>query len=82
MKREVPKIYSQDLLNNIFMHPYTKVSTLGRELSVQGRTAKKYLDELTRIEILEKKVLHKKKALYINTDLVRLLSGVHKDELI
>jgi Fic family protein len=80
MKSTLPKIYSQDLLNNIFMHPYTRVRVLSQALSVQGRTAKKYLDELESIGILEKKALNKKSALYINIDLMKLLSGVNKNK--
>lgn len=80
LKTKLSKIYSQDLLNNIFMHPYTRVSALSQALSVQGRTAKKYLDELDGVGILEKKVLNKKSALYINVDLMKLLSGVNKDK--
>jgi hypothetical protein len=28
IKRSVPKIYSQDLINNLFKHPYTKIDLL------------------------------------------------------
>jgi len=41
------KFYSQDLLNILFSHPYTKVSFLVDNLGINRKTATKYLDELT-----------------------------------
>jgi hypothetical protein len=32
MREELPKIYSQDLLNNLFRHPYTKIDFVMKEL--------------------------------------------------
>ena len=40
---ELPKIYSQDLLNNLFRHPYTKIEFVMQELQVTRITAIKYL---------------------------------------
>ena len=48
MRDELPKIYSQDLLNNLFCHPYTKIEFLERDLGVSRLTAVKYLDQLCR----------------------------------
>jgi Fic family protein len=45
--REQYKFYSQDLLNNLFCHPYTKIEFLERDLGVTRQTASKYLDELS-----------------------------------
>ncbi len=44
--RDNYKYYSQDLLNNLFRHPYTKIEFLQQELKVDRRTAAKYLNEL------------------------------------
>ncbi len=41
------KFYSQDLINNLFMHPYTKIDYVQRDLGVSRITATKYLDALT-----------------------------------
>lgn len=41
------KFYSQDLINNLFMHPYTKIEFVQRDLGVSRITATKYLDALT-----------------------------------
>jgi Fic family protein len=40
------KFYSQDLINNLFMHPYTKIEFVQQELGVSRVTATKYLDAL------------------------------------
>ncbi len=40
------KFYSQDLINNLFMHPYTKIEFVQRDLEVSRITATKYLDAL------------------------------------
>ena len=40
------KFYSQDLINNLFTHPYTKVEFVQRDLGVSRLTATKYLEAL------------------------------------
>ena len=37
--RESYKFYSQDLLNNLFSHPYTKIGFVERDLDVSRLTA-------------------------------------------
>jgi Fic family protein len=72
LREELPKIYSQDLLNNLFRHPYTKIEFIMKELGVHRNTASKYLEELVRIGILFK---HKivKENFYINKALFEFL---------
>lgn len=76
IRSELPKIYSQDLLNEIFSHPYTKTGFLERELGKTRLTAKRYLDELTRIGLMDKMKVGRE-IYYINTQLVELLSRVN-----
>jgi Fic family protein len=40
------KFYSQDLINNLFTHPYTRIEFIERDLGVSRLTATKYLDAL------------------------------------
>ena len=75
MREELPKIYSQDLLNNIFRHPYTKIDFVMADLSVTRITATKYLDELASLRILFKKKMGRDNY-YINTELFDLLTNV------
>lgn len=67
------KFYSQDLLNNLFRHPYTKIEFIESDLRVERRTAAKYLNELSadpKGMLLKTKI--KKCNYYINTKLVDL----------
>jgi Fic family protein len=68
------KFYSQDLINNLFNHPYTKVEFAQRELGVSRLTATKYLDTLARDGILAKRRIGRTNY-YINQPLYMLLSG-------
>lgn len=72
LRDELPRIYSQDLLNNLFRHPYTKIDFIMQELQVTRKTAAKYLDELVEIGLLSK---HKrgKENYYMNEALFDLL---------
>lgn len=54
IRSELPKIYSQDLLNNLFRHPYTKIEWVQQDLSVSRLTATKYLERLTEQGFIEK----------------------------
>lgn len=75
MRKELPKIYSQDLLNNIFSHPYSKIAFVERDLSVSRITATRYLDELARIGMMEKVKLGRDNY-YVNRALMDLLSNI------
>lgn len=74
MRTELPKIYSQDILNNIFRHPYTKIEFVMEDLDVTRITATKYLDELAGIDLLHKQKIGRDNY-YINTDLYNLLGN-------
>lgn len=78
LRTKLPKIYSQDLLNNIFRHPYTKIDFVMKDLTVGRVTAAKYLDELVRINLL-KKVKLGRDNYYINMPLYTLLGNVSRE---
>ncbi len=40
------KFYSQDLINNLFTHPYTRIEFVQRDLNVSRLTATKYMEAL------------------------------------
>jgi Uncharacterized conserved protein len=75
IRTNLPKIYSQDLLNNLFRHPYTKIDFVMEETGVSRKTAAKYLDELTKLGVLVKEKIWKDNY-YINVDLFNLLQNV------
>lgn len=73
IRSKYQKIYSQDLLNNIFKHPYTKIDFLKDDLNVTRQTAAKYLDTIANDEaniVLKTKIGREK--FYINTGLMEL----------
>jgi len=65
IRNELPKIYSQDLINNLFRHPYTKIGYVMEDLQVSRITAGRYLDRVTEIGILEKQK-HGRNNYYLN----------------
>jgi len=71
--RNTYKFYSQDLLNNLFKHPYTKIEFLVEDLNVSRVTAANYLNELARDGVL-KKAKSGTSNYYINEPLFQLLS--------
>lgn len=67
------RFYSQDLLNNLFSHPYTRVEFVLRDLGVSRLTATKYLDTLANDGLLEKRRVGRNNY-YINQPLYALLA--------
>lgn len=68
------KFYSQDLLNNLFKHPYTKIDFLAKELEVSRLTASNYLNKLSEDGMLKKERLGTANY-YINEPLFALLAS-------
>jgi Fic family protein len=68
------KFYSQDLLNNLFKHPYTKIEFIVRDLNVSRITAANYLNTLSDDGLLRKEKLGTGNY-YINQPLFELLTG-------
>ncbi|MDD5393505.1 MAG: Fic family protein [Thiothrix sp.] len=77
--RDNHRFYSQDLINNIFRHPYTKVQFLEHDLNVSRATATRYLDALAVDGVLEKHRLGRENY-YLNKALVDLLFNIPKIE--
>lgn len=67
------KFYSQDLLNNLFKHPYTKIEFIVRDLNVSRITAANYLNKLSEDGSLRKEKLGTGNY-YINQPLFELLT--------
>lgn len=67
------KFYSQDLLNNLFKHPYTKIEFVVNDLAVSRLTAANYLNKLADDGLLEKKRIGTANY-YINRQLFNLLT--------
>jgi len=74
IRKEFPKMYSQDLLNNIFRHPYTKIEFVMKELMVSRITASKYVELLVSKGFLTKEKIGRSN-FYINVPLFRLFKN-------
>lgn len=69
---KLPKIYSKDLVEILFMHPYTKIEFLIDKLNLHRDTASKYLKELETIGILKPIKIGRSKY-FINLELFDML---------
>lgn len=67
------KFYSQDLLNNLFKHPYTKIEFIENDLGVSRITASKYLNQLAKDKVLKKEKLGTGNY-YVNEKLIKILT--------
>ena len=70
------KFYSQDLINNLFTHPYTKIEFLQHDLGVSRLTATKYLDALATTGFVKKQKMGRSNY-YINLALNQILLDQH-----
>jgi len=75
IRAELPKIYSQDLLNNLFRHPYTKIEYVQNDLRVSRLTATKYLAQLTDHSFVQKAKIGRYNY-YINKPLMDLFMDI------
>ena len=73
IRSELPKIYSQDLINNLFKHPYTKIEFVVTDLNVSRQTASRYLDQLVELDLLHLQRIGKEN-FYINVALYKFLN--------
>lgn len=75
LQEKDPKLYSRELLELIFSHPYTKTEFLVEEFGLSRLTAAKHLKRLVAIGLLDLEK-HKNTNYYINTNLLGLFTGL------
>jgi Fic family protein len=73
LRTQHARIYSQDLLNNLFRHPYTRIEYVHKDLGVTRQTAAKHLDQLAEGGLLVKHQSGRNNY-YINAPLVELFA--------
>jgi len=79
MRDELPKVYSQELLNNLFFHPYTKVQFVIDQVGVSRITATKYLNQLAEHGFVSKHKIGRTNY-YVNQALVGLIAKQEDDK--
>ena len=72
VQEKLPKIYSKDLIEQLFIHPYCKIEFLVTNLKIERKAASRYLINLEEIGIL-KSEQKGKEIIYINLKLYILL---------
>lgn len=73
------KFYSQDLINNLFTHPYTKIEFIQRDLQVSRITASKYLEALAAGGFVQKQKIGRSNY-YVNIALNAILMSDGKHQ--
>lgn len=77
MRNDLTKLYSQDLLNNLFRHPYTRIEFVQHDLGISRPTASRYLEKLLSEGFVEK-YQSGRDNYYINRPLVDLFLTMSK----
>jgi Fic family protein len=72
VQEKLPRIYSKDLIEQLFIHPYSKIEFLVNNLGIERKAASRYLNGLEEIGIL-KSQQKGKEVIYINIKLYNLL---------
>ena len=72
IRKDAPKVYSHELLNNLFRYPYTKIEFVMSDLEVSRNTAIRYLERLEQLDLLVKRKVGREN-FYINKALYGLL---------
>jgi Fic family protein len=75
LRKDLPKIYSQELLNNLFRYPYTKIEFLEKDVGISRITAAKHLDLLAVNGFVHKRKIGRSN-FYINEPLFELLTRI------
>ncbi len=73
VKDKLPKIYSKDLIEVLFSQPYCRIHFLEEAQIAQRQTASKYLQELTRIGVLQR-IPAGREAYYLHTAFLTALT--------
>ncbi len=71
IKEDYRKMYSKDLVENLFKHPYTKIEFIMNDSQVSKSTATQYLNQLIKLGLLKKEKRWKTNY-YINEQLYEL----------
>ncbi len=75
IREKETKLYSHELINTLFIHPYTKIEFITNAIKVNRQTASHYLKKLTKLNLLAPEK-HGRTLYYINTKLVSLFTSL------
>ncbi len=78
VRTELPKIYSRELVDEIFKQPYCRIENLVQADLAKRQTASRYLKLLVEIAVLEEREQGREK-LFVNLKLLELLAEKEQD---
>ena len=78
LRNEFGKSYKHEMINNLFMHPYTKIKYLSQDMNIDRRTASDYLERIVSLGLLYKEKIGRENY-YINTELLNLFLSVGEE---
>ena len=73
VKAALPRIYTKELVETLFVHPYSKIEFLVNALGVERKAASRYLQSLEGLGLLESQKVGRER-IYINVRLMTILS--------
>ena len=73
VRQSIPKVYSRELVDQIFVSPYCRIQNLIDSGVAKRETSSKYLKELVRIGVLREEMFGRER-LYIHPKLMQLLT--------
>ena len=74
VQEKLPRIYSKDLIEQLFVHPYCKIEFLVKNLNLERKAASRHLNNLKEIDVL-KSLSKGKEVIYVNEKLYNLLKN-------
>jgi Fic family protein len=77
VRDNLPKIYSRELIDEVFTQPYCRIDNLVQQGIAKRQTASRYLKLLVEIRVLEERKIGREK-LFVNLDLLSLLADEGK----
>jgi Fic family protein len=73
VREALPRIYTKELVETLFVHPYSKIEFLVNTLGVERKAASRYLQSLEELGLLESQKIGRER-IYINIRLMAILS--------
>ena len=73
VRASLPRIYSRELVETLFVHPYSKIEFVVNALGVERKAASRYLQSLEEIGLLESRKIGREK-IYVNVRLMMVLA--------
>ncbi|MDA3951362.1 MAG: Fic family protein, partial [Spirochaeta sp.] len=69
----LPRIYTKELVETLFVHPYSKIEFLVNALGVERKAASRYLQSLEELGLLVSQKIGRER-IYVNVRLMNILS--------